>query len=132
MRAKEFIVESSIVHQDQDLQDVASWLGTTVDNLHFDVKYEPMSMFENQASEMLGTYNEFPEDAERTEIISSLISKGQGLLPIYIEKADPDLFILEGRHRVVAFLQAGFDKIPVAWVSVIDIEKQKPEYRMEL
>lgn len=119
MRASEIITENNLLpHRKDDLEDVADWMNATVDNLQIDVKYEPISKFYQQAEEMLNTYEEFPEDGKRTQRISNMLSKGEGILPIYVEANDPHLFVMEGRHRMVAFLLAGYDKIPVAYVSI--------------
>jgi hypothetical protein len=68
---------------------------------------------------MYGTYDEFPEDEERTNRILKLLKRGAQPLPIYVEAGDPDFFVMEGRHRMVAFWLAEMKTIPVAYVSVV-------------
>jgi len=38
-------------------------------------------------------------------------------MPMYVEQGDPDLFVMEGRHRMVAFWLAGMKIVPVAYAS---------------
>ena len=101
----------------QDLEDVADWMNCSVDELNINIKQEPISKFMRQIKEMYSTYDEFPQDAERTGIISSLIKQGEDPFPIYVEANDPYNFVMEGRHRMVAFWQLGMESIPVAYVS---------------
>jgi hypothetical protein len=113
-------VTESIQHNSQDLKDVAEWMSTTSDKLNIVVKQEPIEKFIKQIREMYGTYDEFPEDEERTNRILKLLKRGAKPLPMYVEANDPDLFVMEGRHRMVAFWLAGMKTIPVAYVSVKD------------
>ena len=101
----------------QDVKDVADWMRTDPDKLSIVVKQEPIEKFIKQIREMYGTYDEFPEDEQRTNRILKLLKRGAKLLPIYVEANDPDLFVMEGRHRMVAFWLAGMKTIPVAYVS---------------
>lgn len=101
----------------EDLKDVAHWMNTTPDNLSIELKQEPIQKFIKQIKEMYGTYDEFPEDEERTNRILKLLKRGAKPLPMYVEKGDPDLFVMEGRHRMVAFWLADMKTIPVAYVS---------------
>lgn len=113
MRAREFQSDPT----KQDLESVAEWLGTTVDQLEVTKSPEPIDRFLNQIKEMYASYDEFPEDADRTNRIVQLIKGGEKPLPIYVEADDPSLFVMEGRHRMVAFWLLGMKKIPVARVS---------------
>ena len=101
----------------QDLKDVAGWMDTTPDKISIEVKQEPIEKFIKQIREMYGTYDEFPEDEERTNRILKLLKRGSKPLPVYVEAGDPDLFVMEGRHRMVAFWLAGMKSIPVAYAS---------------
>lgn len=102
---------------DSDLKDVAEWLRTTVDDLDIDYKSEPMSLYEKSAKEMYESYDEFPKDKKRTDKIIKLLKKGERPLPIYVEKGDPHNFVMEGRHRMVAFYLLGYKEVMVARVS---------------
>jgi pyrimidine deaminase RibD-like protein/GNAT superfamily N-acetyltransferase len=103
----------------RDLNDVAKWMATTPDKIKIVVKQEPIAKFIRQIREMYGTYDEFPEDEERTNRILRLLKRGEQPMPIYVEANDPDLFVMEGRHRMVAFWLAGMKTIPVAYASKI-------------
>jgi len=107
-------------HQSEDLADVAHWLNTTPDQLSIQVSKDPINKFLPQIREMYSTFDENPEDSERTDRIFKLLKRGAQPLPIYVEASDPDLFVMEGRHRMVAFWLAGMKTIPVAYVSVKD------------
>ena len=74
---------------------------------------------------MLGTYDEFPEDEARTRKILKALQSGEPVLPVFVEDGDTTHFIMEGRHRIVAFIQSGLSEIPVAFVS------KKPELNQE-
>ena len=76
-----------------------------------------MEMFKDQAKEMESTYDEFIDEKERSEYILDLISERKNrIYPIFVELEDGDRFILEGRHRVVAFYWLKLDNIPVIYV----------------
>ena len=112
----------------QDLKDVSEWLGTSADNVKVELKKEPISKFEKQIKEMHGTYDEFPKDARRTNKILNQLKRGEEVLPIYVEKNDKHLFVMEGRHRMVAFWLNKMKEIPVAYVSKKNISE---DYRGE-
>ena len=103
-------------HMDSDLKDVASWMDTTVDNLHIEVDMVPIAHFKKQIEEMHSTYEEYPNDAHRTNKIIQQIKSGATPLPVYIDISDPTGFVMEGRHRMVAFWLLGMKEIPVAYV----------------
>ena len=113
----EYVWEEKL-HQDSDLKDVAVWMETTPDKLSIDLKQEPIEKFIKQIREMYSTYNEFPEDEERTNRILKLLNRGAKPMPIYVSASDNSLFVMEGRHRMVAFWLAGMNTIPVAYVSI--------------
>jgi hypothetical protein len=117
VRARKGVAEGS-KHNQQDLDDVADWMNTTPDKLSVEVKQEPIEKFIKQIREMYGTYDEFPEDEDRTNRILKLLKRGAKPLPIYVEAGDPHLFVMEGRHRMVAFWLAEMKTIPVAYVSI--------------
>ena len=100
-----------------DIKSVAEWLNTTPDNLNIETVNEPIQKFIQQIKEMYGTFGENDEDAIRTERIEDLLKQGAKPLPIYVEKNDPELFVMEGRHRMVAFWLVGMTTIPVAYCS---------------
>jgi len=102
---------------EDDIKSVAEWFHTTIDNLEITLKSEPIVKFLDQIREMYNTYSEFPRDAARTKKIIKQIKLSDKLYPIYVENGDPRLFVMEGRHRMVAFMLLGYKTIPVAYVS---------------
>lgn len=111
------IISEGIDPTQHDIQSVAEWMDTTVDNLQFNIVQEPISKYIQAIKEMYGTYDEFPEDARRTNRILTNLRRGEKALPMYVAENDPHLFVMEGRHRMVAFWLAGMTEIPVAYVS---------------
>lgn len=100
-----------------DIRDVAEWFHTTPDNLVIEITQEPISRFMKQIQDMYSSYSEFPKDAKRTKMIMKEIKQGGKLYPVYVSSDDQNEFVMEGRHRMVAFMLLGIKLIPVAWVS---------------
>ena len=117
MKIVEIILEGTDPTQ-QDIQSVSEWMNTTVDQLQINIVQEPIEKFIKQINEMYDTYDEFPEDARRTRKILTALKHGEKALPIYVAENDPHLFVMEGRHRMVAFMLARMNTIPVAYVRV--------------
>ena len=115
------ITESNITKQ--DINDVAEWLGTTPDRVEMRIVEEPIEKFLPQIKEMYSTYEEYPQDAERTNKILKLLKAGKEPLPIYVEVDDNHKFVMEGRHRMVAFWLAGLKHIPVAYVKKKELKE---------
>ena len=101
----------------RDIESVAEWLDTSVANLKLTFKMEPIHKFEKQILEMLGTYDEFPKDVKRTKKIIGLINKTREVYPIFAEPKH--LFVMEGRHRVVAFGLLDIKEIPVFYCEAL-------------
>jgi hypothetical protein len=95
-----------------DLQAVRDWMGTG--DLRFRFSTEPMSAYADMARSLKETYPQFPADRRRTGRISRLLKDGAVPWPVFVDEADG--FVMEGRHRIVAFLDAGFEAIPVVFV----------------
>jgi len=55
---------------------------------------------------------------QNVQKILNKLKSGNEPLPIYVEKDDPDNFVMEGRHRMVAFFLYGMDKVPVCYVGI--------------
>ena len=91
------------VHNEQDLVDVASWLKCAPDDLELVVTLESIAPFLSQVGEMERSLPKFPEEAARIEVIEELLRAGEPTRPIYVEAGDPTHFVMEGRHRLVAF-----------------------------
>lgn len=116
MRSHSFIYEA-IDPTDSDLVDVAKWMRVEPGKLKIDIKYESIDKFIPQIKEMYESFSEFPKDATRTKKIAKLLKEGATPLPLYVEKKDATMFVMEGRHRMVAFWLAGVENVPVAYVS---------------
>jgi hypothetical protein len=102
-----------------DINSVAEWLNTQPEKLNFRKEILPISLFEPQIHECLSTYLEFPEDEDRTHQILTRLRGGEAPYPIFVEDNDKTLFVLEGRHRIVAFYQHGLTEVEVMFASVI-------------
>lgn len=118
MRAHVFLYEQ-VDPTRADLSSVAEWLGVGPDEIEVHIKQEAIDKFLPQIKEMYGTYDEFPRDAARTRKIAKLLKQGATAMPMYVEENDPGLFVMEGRHRMVAFWLAGMKTVPVAYVSKV-------------
>lgn len=112
---------------EKDLQSIALWLNVeSVGHVHVKIKKIHIDTFEKQINEMEETYKEFPLEKKRTQKIFDKLNNGEMPQPIYVGKDDPNNFIMEGRHRVVAFKWFGLNEIIVAEVSEL-----KPELKLE-
>jgi hypothetical protein len=109
--------------KEKDIKSVSEWLNTTVSNLELEYSKEPMEKYLSQAKEMFSTFDEFPKDKKRMLKIKKLLEKGNEVFPIYVEKNDVNSFIMEGRHRIVAFYLLGFNEVMVARASMKKIVK---------
>jgi hypothetical protein len=97
-----------------DRRDVMTWLRSK--DVEFIVGEEPIEPFLSQIAEMEDSYGLFPKEAKRTRTIERILRGGGTLEPIYVETDDPVNFILEGRHRIVAFKRVGRSTVPVCRV----------------
>ena len=112
---------------EKDLESIALWLNVeSVSHVHVKIKKIDISLFENQIKEMEESYKEFPLEKKRTQKIFDKLNNGEMPQPIYVGKDDPNNFIMEGRHRIVAFKWFGLNEIIVAEVS-----EYKPELKLE-
>jgi hypothetical protein len=87
-----------------------------IENIEFFYKEEPIELFNSQISEMELSYINFPKELKRTEKIFNLLKNGEKPKPIFIKLNDKDKFIMEGRHRIVAFKWFDLKNIPVIYV----------------
>lgn len=101
---------------DDDLENVSEWIGAPLESLTFTYAIEPMSVFQKQAEDMRGTYGQFPDDEARTDDILWNL-KDESAYPVFVEQGDKLKFIMEGRHRIVAFLIRGLQQVPVFYVN---------------
>lgn len=103
--------------QRSDIQHVSEWFGCSVSEVEVLIKVEPISIFKAQIEEMKSTFEEFKEDKFRTDRIVSLLIEGGKESYLYVEKEDPTKFVMEGRHRMVAFDLIGLKEVTVAYCS---------------
>jgi hypothetical protein len=104
------------ISQVDDINHVGEWLKKPIDDIQFFYKLEPIGLFENVIKEMESSYDEFPKDKIRTKKIFKLLNAGEKPMPIFVELDDTNKFILEGRHRIVAFYWAKIHNVPVIYV----------------
>jgi len=100
----------------EDVRDVADWLKKPADQIIWQSKEIPASVFEHQVLEMIDSYKHFPKDKERTKKIMNIVRAGGKPQPVFVEANDPSHFILEGRHRIVAFFLLDMPIVPVIYV----------------
>lgn len=105
---------------DKDMISVSEWLNTKSENILYEKNKEPIEKYKKQIDEMESTYKEFPNDFKRTKKIYDKIKNGEDLYPIYVEKEDETNFVMEGRHRMVAFKWLGLNEVNVTRVSKIN------------
>jgi hypothetical protein len=107
----------------RDVEKSIQWFsGFKMANCVFSIKQEHLDVFRNQAEEMLATYDEFPKEKSRTYQILKRLKHGERPLPIFIEYGDPQKFIIEGRHRIVAFMQMGLKYVTVVTVKPLQTD----------
>jgi hypothetical protein len=122
------ISKNSETHK-KDMIDVCEWMGVkSTKDLRVSIKWLSIDLFIQQINEMENTYDEYPKDKKRTQKIYQEILNTKILEPIYIDEKDPQLFIMEGRHRMVAFKWLDIKQIPVAEVSI----KLKPTKKLKI
>jgi hypothetical protein len=103
------------ISEPNDVYDVSEWLSKPLEGIEFKLVYEPISKFLDVAKDLEGTYINFPSEKRRTKNIYNLIKSGADVKAIFVDINDG--FILEGRHRIVAFMWMNLQTIPVVYVS---------------
>lgn len=116
MNIELFVVDEKLYNK--DVKSITEWMNVkSVNELLIEKKYINIDLLEKQINEMESTYKEFKSDLIRSRKIFNKINKGSTVEPIYIEKNDKHLFVMEGRHRMVAFKWLNIREIPVMFVS---------------
>jgi hypothetical protein len=119
--AQEGVVSADdLVRMFPGIEDDLAHVGEWVHEPTFRLKIEPMDLFRERAEHLLSTYPEFPRDKARTNKIVRELKAGAPQRPIFCEAeafSDEDSFIMEGRHRIVAFYLTGCETVPVVYVS---------------
>ena len=105
----------SELHQ-KDLSDVCGWIGAkSIEDIETRFEKIPTDRLIKQIKEMESTYDEFPNDKDRTTKIYNALRDGEDAQCVYIEDGDESLFVMEGRHRMVAFSWAKMPEIEVCF-----------------
>lgn len=98
-----------------DLQKSVKWMqGVDLHDCEIQLTVESIEIFRKQITEMIESYPAYPKDRARMKKIMQEIKEGERALPVFVEYGDPQNFIIEGRHRIVAFDQLGMKKVIVA------------------
>jgi hypothetical protein len=105
-----------------DIDDVANWMNCQRESLRFRAGTIPSVKFQSLTETLIASYAEFPKDEQRMRKILKRLEQGEAPIPVFIEDNDPSNFIMEGRHRIVAFLLAELPNVPVYFVSKQEIE----------
>lgn len=108
--AAQLVAEGAL--SEADLHDLSEWLRGDR-NLRFTYLLEPWDAYRKQAEEMLATLDQFPADRSRVRRIVRLLEAGSPVHPVFVEAGDPHSFVIEGRHRLIAFFQLGLPAVPV-------------------
>lgn len=98
-----------------DLSSVGEWLSSDPQTMMYKLVVEPINIVAQDAQDMLSGYDEFPEDAKRTNKIAKLLKSGAPQLPVFMEYGDVNHFVMEGRHRMVAFYMLNLPSVPVVY-----------------
>ena len=114
---QEVTVKKRVDPVENDLRVVAEWLETTVDNVFVDVRQEPIAAFSDHIEELYGDYDESGVDFKRSYYIAKLIEHGAEIAPVYVAAGDPDLLVIKGCHRLIAFWILGMKFVPVAYAA---------------
>lgn len=99
------------------------WLNaTSLEGLEFNTQKESIKKFEKQIED-IRKYGDDSDD-ERIDTIKDLIESGEKPWPIYVDSAHDD-FVMEGRHKMVALYELGFEEIDVCRVTLKEENKPK-------
>lgn len=100
---------------DEDIKSMSEWLNKEVYDIKFEFIEEDISKFQKQIDEMESSLCYNIDENERVRQIEEILTDGGSPFAIFVDKNDN--FILEGRHRIVAFSRQHINKIPVFYVS---------------
>jgi tRNA nucleotidyltransferase/poly(A) polymerase len=100
----------------KERNNLAQWLkAKDVNQLKYSLKYLSITDFVDSVRARIPAMT--GSDRNKVNKIKREIkSKGGFILPVYIEHGDNYKFILEGRHRIIAFYELGIKNIPVVFV----------------
>lgn len=117
--------------ENEDIKNIELWLNTKSKNIVLEKKEESIYIFQKQIEEMIASYKKLSKEKKRTEKIIKLLKNGEKPYYVYVEKNDETKFILEGRHRIVAFWLLGYKNINVYYVEKKYDEKEDIEKAMK-
>jgi hypothetical protein len=125
-RLKEISLDDAIrLTQEDDVKNVyysllgndnEKWVDKSEDDIQFYLSEEPINLFTDQILEMESISNEGSEDYDRVLKIYDILKNGGKPKPVFVELNDRDKFVIEGRHRMVAFKWIGLKYIPIIYV----------------
>lgn len=101
-----------------DLPKVAEWLRSPLGSLSFLFDPVPLSAWPGLAGAAADLPG-FPADLARVARIEARLRSGSDPWPLFVEEHDPELFVMEGRHRRLAFFSLGMTEAPAMRVSVV-------------
>lgn len=103
---------------EKDLESITLWLNVeSIKQIDVSMKLVNIETFQSQIDELESTFDECPEDKQRAINIFKNLKTGDAPQPIFVEKDDPKNFVMEGKHRIVAFKWFGLTEVLVAEVS---------------
>ena len=108
---------------EDDLKNVSEWLNRDLNEIKFEFINEDIDKFKKQITEMENSITFQIDDRDRVELIVDFLEDGNPPYAIFVDKKDN--FILEGRHRIVAFHRFDLKIIPVYYVSIRKDETDK-------
>lgn len=97
----------------KDFKSVKEWLGA--DKIKVRKQQVSIENYKEEIDEMESSYIHFPKDEQRTSLIYDILKAGGAIYPVWVDESDN--FILEGRHRIVAFYWYGLKEIPTFFCS---------------
>jgi len=100
---------------ENDLAYVAEWMADAPTELTFAI--EPLEKYTKEIQDRLGTYDDSPRHASRTNTIVELLRAGAPQRPVFIDTEYG--MLIEGNHRIVAFYLLGLTSLPVVYVTAI-------------
>lgn len=104
--------------EEVDTFAISELLDCDVSQLKITPKTESISGFEDEIRDFEEVILSDSESEAGIQDICEVIKAGGHPCCIYVDQADPDRYILEGRKRLVAFKRLGLDDVTVAYCSV--------------
>ena len=128
---EELIEKFPALEKTKDLKAAAAWFNVEPSEIGYKLVYEPIEKFQKDKTR-LETLDQYPGDLKRVRRIARELRKNGRLLPVFVEEDDPEMFIIEGRHRILAFWIVGQKEIPVVYVNKKENLHESPFGEKEL